>query len=80
MLNQQYTQKDILIYFLNNRKDVKLNLIIHLVFMIFGFETKKLYYRITNLLYKENLLRERWQYKNWCSFIIPQYFEKHHIW
>ena len=75
MLNQQMSQKDLLIHFLNNRKDVKLNLIIHLVFMIFGFDVKKLYYKITKILYNEKLLRERCKFLNKCRFyhILPNH-------
>ena len=43
MFNHHETNTKLLIYFLENRKDVKLNFIIFLVFGIFGFDCKKLF-------------------------------------
>ena len=54
MLNDHDTYKEKLTRFLKTRKDINLNFILHLIFRIFGFDTKKLFKNLTTYSHNKN--------------------------
>ena len=71
------THRELLCYYLVNRKDIKLSFALYLIFRIFGYNIKKLFLKLTDSLYKKKCYKERIKFLTTCRFyrVVPNHLE-----
>ena len=74
-LSTFYKSQELLLHFLRIRREVKVNLVLFLIFKMYDFDTKKEFKKLSKLLYKENCYRERVKFLVNCRFYFlhPQH-------